>query len=422
MTEEFLYYVWLFKLYKKDLISTNGESITILSPGIRNSDSGPDFFNAKIKIGETLWSGNVEMHLNSSDWDKHKHQFDPAYNNVILHVVYENDKEVKNEAGNVLCQLEMKSNILSSAEWNYQKLINNNKQILCSEFISDIDNITWIHWKERLLLQRLERKVSYIKDLFEYKNKDWNATFYILLAKYFGQKINQLPFELLAKSIDFNVIQKCIDSPLKIEALVFGQAGMLENDFVDEYPKQLKAEYKFLRKKYQLGPIDKSLWKFLRLRPVNFPTIRLAQFSVLLMSSGFLFSKIRELNTIKDLREIFNFEVHEYWNTHFQFDKESRFASKKIGKSFIDVILINVIIPLLFFYGKESGENKYEEYSLKLLEETKAEKNNITSKWEDQNLLVQSAYDSQSLIELYNEYCSKKRCLNCEICMKILSR
>jgi len=421
MNENFLQFVWQQQLFdKKELYSVDEKRIEIIHPGFLNTDSGPDFFNAKIKIENQLWAGNIEIHVKSSDWNKHKHNVNSSYDNVILHVVKEFDMDIKTTKGIKIPSLILKYNpILYN---NYTKLITNKGPIPCSNFFDKIDSFYIKSWQNRLLVERFERKTFDVLKLFKENKNSWEETFYIFLAKNFGFKLNSLPFELLAKSLPLKSILKQKDSLLQIEAMLFGQAGLLETDCNDDYFKLLVREYTFLAEKYKLQKLDSNLWKYLRLRPVNFPTIRIAQFASVLHKNINIFSQIIDSKNVKKICTLFDVSISDYWHNHYQFCKDSKKRIKKLGKNSIDGILINTVALFLFAFGEQKQKSEYKEKALDLLETIKSEKNSIISKWEINNIIPENSFESQALLELYNEYCKKSKCLQCNIGSKIIIR
>ncbi len=414
MKEEFLHYIWKYKLYQdSELKSTSNENIEILNQGTHNYDSGPDFFNAKIKIENTVWAGNVEVHINSSDWYAHNHHTNKAYDNVILQAVYNHDKEILRTNGQSVPTMELKfdQNLLK----NYDSLISRETWVSCQEDIGFVDSFTIQNWIEKLTIERLEEKSVRIKQLLQQTKNSWEEAFYIQIARNFGFKLNSDPFEQLAKSLPLTYLAKHKENLFQIEALLYGQAGFLEDESGEEYFEILKKEYEFLKNKFKLKPIQKHLWKFLRSRPGNFPTIRLAQFAKLIYKSSALFSKILEAGSVNDFHELLQVEPSEYWETHYQFNKESVKKSKTLGKSAIDIILINTVIPFLFVYGKSKGLPELQDRAIEFLEYMKAEKNSIISKWNELGIKSTSAFETQALIQLKNKYCNHKKCLNCHI-------
>lgn len=422
MKEDFLQFVWLQQLFDKEsFITVSNDKIEIIKPGFLNNDSGPDFLDVKLKIGGQIWAGAVEIHLKSSDWYAHKHNLDKSYNNVILHVVGEYDKIVENEAGSEVPTAILKYD--PKLYENYSRLIMNKGPIPCANFLKDIDFFIVKAWLSRLLIERLEKKSAEVLEILKANSNYWEETFYILLARNFGFKTNSLPFEMLAKSLPLKAIEKQKYDLKQIEALIFGQAGFLENDNdSDEYYSILKKEYDFLKVKYELKSIDKSMWKFMRMRPANFPTIRLAQFAAILYHNVNMFSKIIEIEDVNSIKSFFQKEVSDYWQKHYDFGKEWSRGVKKIGDKTIDIILINSIALMIFVYGLVNENDDIKSRALELLYNIKPEKNNITQKWMDAGVEIKSAYESQAAIQLFNEYCRKGRCLNCQIGSQIIIR
>ena len=419
MKESFLQFIWENNLYERENIQSDTfDVVEIINSGFRNKDAGPDFFNAKIKIGGQLWAGNVEIHVKSSDWYKHGHHKNKAYNNVILHVVNENDQQIQRDSGEIIPTISIKYN--KKYFENYIDLMQENKKIVCSEKISKVESFILKHWQGKLLIERLEQKSILIEQLLEQNNNHWEETFYQYLSKNFGFNKNAVPFELLSKSLPVKYLSKHKNNLFQIEAMLFGQAGFLEDDFLDTYFQSLKSEYSFLQKKYEFKPIKKHLWIFLRLRPINFPTVRLAQFARLIEQSSKLFSEILANKNIKEIQALFEVTASNYWDTHYNFGKESVYKPKKLGKSSIDNILINTVSVFLFVYGKLKANEEYKNRAIELLQNISAENNSIIQNWKSAGIDVNNAFYSQSLIQLNNEYCQKNRCLECEIGSKII--
>jgi hypothetical protein len=421
MTEDYLHYIWKFKLINTHQLKTaTGESVELLNFGTHNLNSGPDFFNAKVKIGDTTWAGNIEIHINSSDWAKHKHQFDKAYNNVVLHVVYQHDKEVFTQKEFQLPVIELNDRINHASFEQYKRIVNSTNWVPCKKQFHAVNEVVLSSWMDRLLVERLERKSMKIVDSLKANKNNWQESFYHALAQNFGFKVNAEPFELLAKSLPLSCISKQKDDLFQIEAMLFGQAGLLNETFKDDYPKQLQAEYKFFKQKYKLRSNDGVAWKFSRLRPNNFPTLRIAEFAKLLYLSSSLFSYVLEETRLENLFKLFNVQTEGYWNNHFVFDKNSEPRPKRLGKLATENIIINTIVPFLFVYGKQKNNEVYCKRALQFLEEVKFEKNTITKNWKEMGVKLSNAYDSQALIELKNEYCSRKKCLNCSVGINLL--
>ncbi len=416
MTEEFLHHIWKFRLFNQlELKTTQGELVEIQKTGNHNFDAGPDFFNGKIKVGETLWAGNVEVHINASDWKRHSHQNDKAYDNIILHVVNDADVTLYRSTGEQIPTIEIKNRIHKKLYQNYLDFKSSNDWIPCEKQISSVPPLIINNTLDKLLLERLERKSHSLINSLTLNNNNWEETFYQNLARNFGFKTNSEPFELLAKSLPSIILGKHKNSLLQIEALLFGQAGMLFEHFEDKYPQQLQNEYAFLKQKFKLQPIEKHLWKYLRLRPINFPSIRIAQFANLIFNSSHLFSKILELENANELEKIMNGSVSEYWERHFILDKSSIKKSKHLGKEAINNIIINTIVPFLFVYGKQKADEKYINRALLFLEQIAGESNSIIKKWDSMGVSINTAHSTQALLQLKNEYCNSKKCLNCSI-------
>lgn len=413
MKEEFLHYIWKYQLQTDPLYLIGGNIVEIINPGTHNKDAGPDFFNAKIKIGDTIWAGNIEIHIKASDWYKHKHEIDPAYDNIILHIVAQNDKIIKRQNGTDIPTLELK---IPKQIYNQYILLTQNKNWLpCETFISKIDDFTLLQWKETLLIERLENKTENIKILLKKNNSNWEETFYQSLASNFGFKINSLPFELLAKSLPVKCLGKHKDQLPLIEAMLFGQSGLLPETTKNNYIINLQKDYKHLALKFGLEPINKSLWKFMRLRPANFPTLRIAQFATLIHKSNKLFSNIIETDNIKNLSKLFEIQASEFWDTHYSFKKESPKKTKNLGEIAFQNLVINTIVPTLFLFGKQKNEQKLVNKSIEWLNQIAPEQNNIIKKWQDLGIKTDNAFDTQALIQLKNVYCKNKKCLNCRI-------
>jgi FtsZ-binding cell division protein ZapB len=416
MTEELLHHLWKFRLFNQIALSTTtGETIEIVKVGEHNHHAGPDFFNSKIKIDDTLWAGNVEVHIFASDWNKHTHQLDKSYDNIILHVVYEADRPIYRTSGEPIPTLELKQRIDPVYYLNYQRFKLSKDWVACEKQIEQVPAIIFHTALNRLLIERLEEKFNDVMETLRLNKMNWEETFYQLLAKNFGFKTNAVPFELLAKSTPSIVLGKHKSSLLQLEALLFGQAGFLEQHFKDKYPLQLQNEYVFLKQKFKLSSGDNHLWKFMRLRPGNFPTIRIAQFAQLIYQSTHLFSKIIAAEELTQLKQLLDTDVSTYWNTHYVFEKGGTRKNKKLGEDSIHNIIINTIVPFLFVYGKLKGDETYIERALRFLEKLDGEANSIINAWSNLNVSVKTAADTQALLQLKNKYCDFKRCLQCPI-------
>jgi len=420
MKESILHYVWQNKLFvSQGIKTTDGERVEIIDVGRINTDAGPDFFNAKIKIGDTLWAGNVEIHTVSSEWNKHNHQQDKAYDSVILHVVLQADSDVYRIDGTKIPQLELK--FPQQIETNYELLFSQQKWILCADKIDQVPSIVIQSWKNALLTERLEQKMSAIESLLNENNRHWEEAFYITLARSFGFGTNSQAFESLAKSLPLSVLGKHKDQLFQLEALLFGQAGLLDLETYDDYSANLKKEYEFLRAKYELNPLEKSQWKLLRLRPDNFPHVRIAQFAALIHSSTKLFSKITENPNLTYIRTLFAYETSTYWKANYLFGRESKVRTKRLGEQSINGLIINTVVPFLFCYADQKKNDDLKDRALQILEQLESEQNAIITGWRSLGLHVDNAFDSQSLLQLKKSYCDEKKCLRCRIGHKILT-
>lgn len=417
MKEDFLHFIFKNRLWDKDsLVLESGQEFEIIDTGIYNYDSGPDFFNAKIKIDGTVWAGNVEIHVNASDWYKHKHNHDFSYDNVILHVVFDNDKSVLRSMGDEIPVWEIKfPHFLYN---KYSSFKNSDKQIACEDFIDIPGDIVVRSWIERMGVERLESRYQLIENYLEKTKSDWEQAFYILLARSFGFHTNSLPFEMLALSIPLSIVRKNSDDLFKMEALFFGQSGLLESAFKDSYVLKLKKEYSFLAAKYSLSPLKYEIWKTGKLRPGNTPVIRIAQFAALMQTFQGLFSSIIENKLVKDIENYFKISVSDYWQNHYCFGKETPKSTSKFGKSAFETIMINTIAPFRLIYDTHY-RNTDSDISLQWLEEIRPENNRIIRIWEQTGIKANNAFETQALIQLKNNYCDHKKCIYCNIGVSI---
>ncbi|MCL2649977.1 MAG: DUF2851 family protein [Candidatus Azobacteroides sp.] len=422
--ETLLHYVWKYRLYNPETLTTlTGTPVFIIDPGTHNTNAGPDFFNAKIRIGHETWAGNVEIHSCASDWEKHGHHTDKAYNSVILHVVEHPDTEICTENGYVVPQLVLQ--VPEKVKENYEYLLSRNTLIPCLIQIKDIPKLYLTDWINALLVERLERKTNDLYKLLKDYKDNWGEVFYITLSRNFGFGINNDAFERLARNIPLKHILKHKDSMMQVEALFFGQAGLLNEENAanqDDYFLSLKKEYDFLRKKFMLKPLESHIFKNLRIRPNNFPHIKIAQLAALIRTQDILFSQMLEINDISALRNLFISELNDYWQTHYLFGKTSSKKKKIIGLSAQNVILINTVVPILFAYGKIKDQPHICEKAMKLLEQIKPENNYIVNEFVKSGITPCHAGDSQALIQLQKEYCEKKKCIFCRIGHKLLSK
>ncbi|GAA4957414.1 DUF2851 family protein [Algibacter aquimarinus] len=405
-----------------NLKTESGESLSVVSLGEHNLNSGPDFFNSQLLIGNQLWAGNVEIHVKSSDWFLHNHENDKAYDNVILHVVWEHDTEVFRKDNTVIPILQLKSYISESVFNKYKQLFNSkDRWINCENDFASIDGFLLNNWLERLYFERLEEKSNLIEQLLETSKNDWEAVLFKMLSKTFGLKVNGDAFLSLAQSLDFSVVRKTQSTQKTLEALLFGQTGLLNDDIQNSYFLNLKKDYQFLKQKFNLENAQVLQLQFFRLRPNNFPTIRLSQLSNLYHKHQNLFSKLIESKSLNEFYELFKVETSEFWENHYTFQKESKKSKKVLSKSFIDLLLINTIIPVKFSYAIHQGKSINDDI-LELIAKIKSEKNSIIDSFNNLKPISKSALQSQSLIQLKNHYCDKNKCLQCVVGNTLLGK
>jgi hypothetical protein len=422
MNEAFLHYIWQYQYFDKaKFFTTSGDAISVLLPGFKNTNAGPDFLNAKIKIGDVVWIGHVEIHINSSEWIDHRHHIDAAYENVILHVVWKENQFILQKDQSKLPTFELKGRVSEDLLIRYRMLVNQPDSIPCSHHLATIPEIKKFSMIEKALVERLENKALLIHELLKKNENDWEQTTFHVLCKNFGFKINSPAFERLAEVIPQKILLKH-NQGLQVEALLFGQAGFLDDKKYDSYFTLLKREYDLLGKKYSLleSRMNRSQWKFLRLRPANFPTIRIAQLAALIVNQKNIFSKIVDATSYKDLMTMFSVTQSDYWRNHYRFDYSTDEKIAALGESSVHNILINSVIPLLVAYGKARDDQAFVDRAIGFLQQIPPEQNVIITRWKKQEVRAASAGDSQGLIELFNNYCMKKRCLDCNIGFSIL--
>jgi len=419
MTERLLQYIWQFQYFNRhDLSTDDGAVLQIIHPGKYNTNQGPDFLEASIKIDGTILVGNIELHVKSADWNKHGHQTDNNYKNVILHVVWEHDLE-KHVPPVPLLVLQHRVSVLllkQYDEWMQQAFF-----IPCAAGVKEVKELVWTSWKERLLAERLLRKSGYILQLLKANNHHWEETCWQLLAKNFGMQINADAFENIARSVPVTILARHKNQLTVLEALLLGQAGLLQENFTDDYARLLQREYLFHQHKYKLAKPAGNVY-FLRMRPAAFPTIRLAQLAMLVGHSTHLFSAIKETVALKELMVLLNVSANDYWHYRYRFDEPADYKIKKLGSSMINNIIINTVSPILFAYGLYHKEQALKDKALQWLAETGPEKNKITRDWQDLGIANKHAFHSQALIELKTQYCDKKRCLDCAVGNALLKR
>lgn len=422
MNEEFLQFVWKHQLFtKQNLRTTSGDKLSIIKPGDWNIDSGPDFFNASIKLNETTWVGNVEVHIKSSDWNRHNHQDDKAYNNVILHVVSIHDQEVYMQNGENIAVMLIEPSVHVLA--NYIQLQNEQRSPACHQELNKLDRIYVQSTIDSMLVDRIRSKTALIEHALKNNQNNWNETFYQFLATNLGFKINALPFEMLSRSMPLKILSHHTSSLMQLEALLYGQSGLLNEELLgDDYFLELRNEYAYLAKKYSLNGMEGHVWKFMRLRPANFPTIRIAQLAALLHQSKVTLSEILEIEDVSSIVKLMDVNASAYWDTHYRFNVPSKKSEKWLGKTSQYNILINTIVPFMYLYGDRNNKKVLKSRAIELLELIPPEKNSIINTWSELGINSMNAYDTQALIQLKNVYCDSKKCLKCQIGSKVINR
>lgn len=421
MNEFLLQYLWKNVLFNPSgLRTTEREQVTVLHPGSLNTNAGPDFTEARIRIGATLWVGNVELHLRTSDWHKHRHDTNPGYQNIILHVVYEDDEPL---AGNSFPTLELKQYLDPDVLDRYRQLMSLERPIPCAAQIGSVPDIVWVTWLDRLLAERWDTRLEEWELLWLQAGKDWRTLLYYRLAANFGFHVNREAFLGLALSIPLSVLARHRHSLLQTEALLFGQSGLLNSVEPDTYMEELEKEYHFLRRKYQLIPMHAHRWKFMRLRPPNFPTIRIAQFAMLVHKSLDLFARMMEVKETDAIMPLLNIHAGSYWDNHYRFgEKTLEQQVKHLGQEAAENIIINTVAPMQYLYARLQGKASLHEGSLNLLQSLRPEQNAIIRKWKSLGITADSAAQSQSLIQLFNQYCTPKGCLNCAVGNRLIRK
>ena len=430
--EKLLHYVWKHKLLPlQQLETTDGRTVEVIDPGQHNQrNSGPDFFNSKLKIQDTLWVGNVEIHDKASDWHLHGHDHDSAYDNVVLHVVGTADKEVQTTKGEWVPQMVLQ--VPEHVKDNYEELLEEDAYPPCYRIIPQLPSIMVHSWMASLQTERLEQKTKAIEKRAERKNGDYEAAFFTTLARNYGFGTNGDAFEMWAQNLSLGAVMHHRDNLFQIEAIFMGQAGLLDEETIPEryrkdadkdgYFAKLKSEYEYLAHKFSMTPVDSKIWRFLRMRPQNFPHIRISQLANMYYEGNLNLSRLIECTTIEQLQELLKTKVTPYWETHYTFGSTSTRTQKNLSQSSINLLMINTAIPMMFAYGRHTMNEELCNRAFDLLEQLKPENNYITRMWQSCGLLVRSAGDSQALIQLKKEYCDKRDCLRCRIGYEYLKR
>lgn len=422
MKEDFLHYLWRYgKFSKSNLCTTSGEDVIVYAVGELNQNSGPDFFNSRLLIGDQLWAGNVEVHLKSSDWYLHNHEKDLRYNNVILHVVWEHDVEVFRSDESMIPTLELQYFTDETFFNSYTNFISKRKSFInCENSLDAIDSFMITHWKEQLFTERLEQKTKVILNELEMVNNDWEAVLFQILLKNFGLKVNGESFQQIARFADYQIVKKVRHEPEILEGLFFGCAGLLQDvECDDHYFEIMRSHFYYLQKKYNTLNAITLKPAFFRLRPANFPTIRLSQFAQLYYFNSALFSRLMEATSVEEIYGIFDVGVSNYWKTHYTWGKKSANSFKKLTKNFIDLLIINTVIPLKFCYHNYMGIQEMSDI-INIISSLSPEKNSIVERFRKLGVKINSAMDSQAILQLYNYYCQCNKCLDCAIGSRLL--
>lgn len=415
LPEAFFHYLWKHKSLNPLLQTVEGSRLQILNPGIHNQDGGPDFLLARIRIDDTLWVGNVELHVKGSDWYHHKHHLDESYNNVILHVVGVHDKTAHDQSGLALNTLCLDGAFNPNLIERFESISRNLLWVPCMNLIKDVESIILLQSLHSRAVERLAIKAERIKQELQTSNNDWEECCYRLISKQFGSKVNISSFEVLCQGLPARILMKHHDNIFQLEALLFGQSGLLHSRLRESYPVELKKEYRYLSAKYKLSPMPGYLWKFLRIRPAGFPTLRIAQLASLYCKRQKVFQEIIEQENIHDLMDFFDLHSSLYWDTHYIFGKKSKKKLKRFGKQSIQLLLINAMIPLLHLYGEQMNKPHLCDRAIAFLEDLPSEQNAIVRRWDEIGVRVWNALESQGLIQLKSAYCDKKRCLECPV-------
>lgn len=419
MTEDYLHHIWKHRLFDGNGLSTiNQRLLTIIHNGNHNPNAGPDFLEARLKIGDEEWAGHIELHVRSSDWQKHNHQTDKAYNNVVLHVVYEHDAPAYRESGTELPTLELKGRFDEMGYWRYEQFISNKRYLACENVLNTVDEIHKETMLNRALVERLQQKAEAVSAIYEQCGNDWNEAFYHMLLYSFGLKVNADAMLVLASRLPLSILRKHAGNAFQVEALLMGAAGLLAEQ--DVYATSLQKEFEFLRKKYALNPLEEKHFKFARLRPIGFPTVRLAQLSAVLSAQTELFRLCIESENSSAIMQALQTEPAEYWQTHYTFGKASAALDKRAANSLVNLVMINAVVPTLFAYAEKTGKDELKDRALEWLMQIPSEENSITKSFTERGFNIASAYQSQAVLQLYKSFCRQRKCLTCAIGVKLL--
>lgn len=419
--EALLQYIWQHKLWlSEDMVTNDGRRVRVIDPGLLNTDSGPDFFNAKVEIDGHTWVGNVEIHVRASDWRRHHHDTDPAYDSVVLHVVEKDDAPVYRSNGELIPQVALQ--ISHRFNESYDRLVNATVELPCAARLNEVPRLTVTEWIEALAFERLHSKVDRVRDLYDRYHGSWEDICYVMLARTLGFGINNDAFERLARATPLRLLHKHSDSILQVEALLFGQAGLLNGAYDDDaYYRQLTREYAFLANKFSLHPIEGTAWRLFRSRPQNFPFRRIALLAQFVHDGFYLMNDIVEASDTKALRKLFDIELSGYWTTHYSFGKPSPSAGRALTGSSVDIVLINTVAPLYYARGEMTDDYSMTDRAIALLEDIRPERNSIVAMFQNAGIKCDDALTSQALIQLRRNYCEARKCIYCRLGHRLLA-
>ncbi|MDQ2752084.1 MAG: DUF2851 family protein [Bacteroidota bacterium] len=422
LTERLLQFIWQFQYFNKQaLLTTNEEGLSIIHPGTYNTNQGPDFLDAKIKRGNTIWAGNIEIHINASHWLLHQHQNDDNYNNVILHVVWSEDKKLNDRNGTPIPTFVIEPHVSKLMLEHYQRLMNEQGFVPCEHYLPVLSPLGWQSWQERLLIERLQKRAGLVFQRLKETGNHWEEVFWYQLARNFGAPVNSDAFESMAQSIPVSVLAKHKNQIHQLEALLLGQSNLLGEESNDDYVLLLQREYSFLKSKYKLKE-SPNMPVFLRMRPLNFPTVRLAQLAMLIHQSEHLFSKIVEAKESKDVVRLLNVTANDFWHYHYQMNAASPYKPKALGETMAGIIMMNTVVPVVFAYGLYHNIQAYKDKAMEWLMQLKGEQNGVIKSWKLFDVNAGNALQTQALLELKKHYCDKRKCLDCAVGNKILKQ
>ncbi len=414
--EAFLHFLWKTRRFDHQALrTTHGEFLEVLDAGQHNRHAGPDFLQARIRIGRRLWAGQVEIHVRASDWIAHKHPFDPAYQNVVLHVVWEEDRPIYLADGSRLPCLELKDRTPVALLAQYRRLQQSRLKVPCTSRLAEVSSLTRSAWLDRMLAERMELQAQKLADVFERTQSDWEQSLRVSVARAMGLPANADAMQELMLRLPHTLLARYRDNPARMEALFFGQAGLLQGAFRDDWPRELQKNYRFLQRKHGLKPLQALHWKWSRMRPASFPSLRIAQLAALCSKHASWFSAFRQMKSVDEIKAFFKLQTSDYWTAHHHWQRPSAGNLSQPGKELVERVVLNALAPLFFFYGQQSGDPAYQQRALHWLHQLPAENNRITRMWRDLGWDIKSAEHSQGILHLQRTYCERRRCLECAV-------